>query len=340
MSSPTPSPSPSLKAESPAQQQARLRRERRQAKIQAGGADRLAKITSLSGRPAEPAPTPPSAQATSQAASSTPSPPTATTAASADDPEEVDISQHFYQPGSNSASPPQSQISEDQLRQLMLGLDAQTGGAGRGGGWSGAQSNPFLGGRSPGMQQGQGFDESAGAGPGAEEDPMMRMLQQMMGGAAGGGGDGQGGLPPGLAEMMGAMGGGQSQPPPNSYGYLWRVVHALFALALGVYISVTTTFSGSHFSRAESIDAEVGVRFFWVFATAELVLQSTRFFVESGKGPSAGILGGLGAMLPEPYAGYLRVASRYSVIYTTLMADSMVVVFVLGAVAWWKGLAS
>lgn len=38
--------------ESKAQEQARLRRERRNAKIQAGGASRLAQITSLSGRPA------------------------------------------------------------------------------------------------------------------------------------------------------------------------------------------------------------------------------------------------------------------------------------------------
>jgi GET complex subunit GET2 len=36
--------------ESPAQQAARLRRERREAKIKAGGSARLDKITSLSGR--------------------------------------------------------------------------------------------------------------------------------------------------------------------------------------------------------------------------------------------------------------------------------------------------
>lgn len=38
--------------ESDAQRQARLRRERRNAKLQAGGSERLNKITSLSGRPA------------------------------------------------------------------------------------------------------------------------------------------------------------------------------------------------------------------------------------------------------------------------------------------------
>ena len=41
-------------SESPTQKQARLRRERREAKIKSGGSSRLDKITQLSGRPAEP----------------------------------------------------------------------------------------------------------------------------------------------------------------------------------------------------------------------------------------------------------------------------------------------
>ena len=40
--------------ESPAQKQARIRRERREAKIKAGGSARLDKISNLSGRPIEP----------------------------------------------------------------------------------------------------------------------------------------------------------------------------------------------------------------------------------------------------------------------------------------------
>jgi hypothetical protein len=46
--------SPSLGEESPAQKQARIRRERREAKIKAGGSSRLDKITNVSGRAGEP----------------------------------------------------------------------------------------------------------------------------------------------------------------------------------------------------------------------------------------------------------------------------------------------
>ena len=44
------SPLPAGHAETPGQKQARLRRERREAKIKAGGSARLEKITNVSGR--------------------------------------------------------------------------------------------------------------------------------------------------------------------------------------------------------------------------------------------------------------------------------------------------
>ena len=53
MDSPQPQSSGLDSSESPTQKQARLRRERREAKIKAGGSSRLDKITQLSGRPAE-----------------------------------------------------------------------------------------------------------------------------------------------------------------------------------------------------------------------------------------------------------------------------------------------
>jgi hypothetical protein len=59
MESPTPTPEGPPAKLSPANEQARLRRERREAKIKAGGASRLQAITSLNGgqTPSVPAPT-------------------------------------------------------------------------------------------------------------------------------------------------------------------------------------------------------------------------------------------------------------------------------------------
>lgn len=186
----------------------------------------------------------------------------------------------------------------------------------------------------------------APAGTDANEDPMMKLMQQMMGAS---GGDGAGQLPPGLAEMFGGAGGGMpgvpgqpQQAAPSSSAYLWRILHAIFSLTLALYVVLTTPFTGTKTARNASVysledEQSFGQRLFYLFATVEVVLQSSRYFIEKGQLAPSGIMGTLAQFLPMPYAGWIKVAGRYGVIYTTVVADAMVVVFVLGAMAWWKG---
>jgi hypothetical protein len=221
-----------------------------------------------------------------------------------DDPAEVDISQMFQRPPADF----NAQYPQALFRQMLMGGGPQEQGA-------------------PGAMDGQNPDE----------DPMMRMMQQMMSGLGGGEGGAGGGLPPGLASMF----GGQQQPEPDTFGSnIWRIVHAAFSLLLGIYATMTFTFTGSKAGRNQFAVESAAPQLFWVFATVELMLQSGRYFLDGGKLPASGILGGIGQMLPEPYANYVRIFSRYSIIYTTVVSDAMVVLFVLGLVAWWKGLAA
>jgi hypothetical protein len=186
--------------------------------------------------------------------------------------------------------------------------------------------------------------------PGAEDDPMMQMLQQMM---AGGGPGGAGGdqLPPGLAQMFGGGGGGapgqeaQQQQAPSSSAYLWRILHFVISLSLGLYVALNSTFTGAKRARdlsnltynsPLSLERNFGSQLFYWFATAEVVLQSSRFFIERGRLSHPGFVGTMSNILPEPWGGYLRIVGRYSVIYTTVVADAMVIIFVLGVMAWWK----
>jgi hypothetical protein len=155
-------------------------------------------------------------------------------------------------------------------------------------------------------------------------------------------------MPPGLAQMLGGMGQAEPAPPASSSAYLWRIVHALFSLGLALYITLTTSFTGSKLARTQAVEAvswadddgtmaTTVAHFFYAFATFEVVLQSSRYFLERGRLPPSGLLGSVAQILPEPYAGYVRVVGRYSVIWRTVVADAMVVVFVLGASAWWRG---
>ncbi|KAF4550139.1 GET complex subunit GET2-like protein [Elsinoe fawcettii] len=284
--------------ESLAQRQARLRREKRNAKITGAGADRLAKITGVSGR-AAPAPEDVPSNVARQNAS-----------ADAPDPGEVDISEHHWTPES---------------RRVPTGASS----------------------RSVTPLPTDGTNDT-------EADPMMRMMQQMMaGGIPGMSADGPGpnGLPADFPPFLQAMMGGQQkakaeeqQQVKTESQYLWRILHAIFALSLASYIALTTTFNGSKLSRFEKVDPEdsVGPRLFYLFATVETLLQSSRYFLEKGQLQGSGWLATIAnsGMVPEPFNGYLKVLGRYVTIWNTVVADAMVVVFVLGAIAWWRGLAA
>jgi hypothetical protein len=220
---------------------------------------------------------------------------------------------------------------------MMLGFDPSSTPP------QGGNPNPFAG--FPGRDGVPTFGDMGGrqVGPGAD-DPMMKMLQQMMGGIPV---EGAGGMPsfPGMPNMP--MPGQAAASAPDPYAYLWRIVHAVFALGLGLYIAFTTTFTGTRIERERSglsftakeemALSPASVHFFWIFATAEVLLQTSRFFLEKGRVQQGGIIGIVMGFLPEPYKGYLALVTRYSRIWTTISGDAMVCVFVLGVCAWLRG---
>lgn len=224
--------------------------------------------------------------------------------ASVQDPDEVDISEHYWTP---------QQSEQSQLARLQQ------------------------------MQRPQQQQQN--------EDPMLKMMQSLLSGDPSAAGDipdsAMDDLPPMLKAMMQGQRMTQQQAsataPPTSSTYLWRIVHAVFAFALGLYIAASGTFNGSKLSRAESYtEAEFGPRLFYIFATAEVVLQSSRYFVEKGRLQGSGWLATIAnsGLVPQPYAGYISMLGRYAVIWQTVVADAMVVVFVLGCLAWWNGVVT
>lgn len=232
----------------------------------------------------------------------------------ADDPDEIDISN----PSSFAATPSRKQTAppDNPLAQAMMQME----------------------------QERQAKGDTAGQG-----DPMMKMMQQMMSTMGGDPNDPnakQPEVPPWMASLL--KGGGQQEEqakePETSSAYLWRIVHALVAFMLAFYICLTSTFNGSKLARSQSVYTEdagygLGPRLFVLFTSAELVLQSTRYFLEKGQlqggGPLATIANS--GFIPEPYANYVRIGGRYIGIVQTLFKDMMCIVFVMGIMAWWNG---
>ena len=175
----------------------------------------------------------------------------------------------------------------------------------------------------------------------------MKIFQQMMGSPPDAcNDDSAAGLPPGFeallgaGSMMGMPGLGHSQQRENKSSYLWKILHAVFSVLLGIYVTAKSHAFNGDVTRGgiDGAGHEGGANVFWAFATAELVLQSSRFFYERGhESQLGGWMGIVGNMLPEPYISWIKLAGRYSGIWSTVVEDGMVVIFVLGVVAWWKG---
>ncbi|KAK2591205.1 hypothetical protein QQS21_011113 [Conoideocrella luteorostrata] len=304
-------------------EQARLRKERREAKIKAGGANRLNKITGIGGRVVgDTEQATPVAAAETTTAAPTNAAPLEKGSQSHADPDEIDISQHFYEPNATLRSNPEPTMSEAQLRQMMLGFDRL------------GQSNPGT----P-----SSVTPGAGTMPNMEDDPMMKMMAQMMGGA-GAGGPGSPSFP-GMPPMAGMP--GQQQPIQTSpYHTIWRLVHALVALSLGLYVTLFTTFSGTKIERetaavahqqhlaADDENEHHKRMFFWIFATSEAVLLTTRVILDKGRAPPPGFMSTIMGFIPEPFKGYLAVGLKYGQIFTTVRTDILTCMFVLGVCSW------
>lgn len=262
------------------------------------------------------------------------------------DPEEVDISKYNYE-AATAADPhitqlqygnDSIQLTDDQLRAMMLGFSPNA---------SGTATPP-----QPGYNPFGGFSgirPEIGA-PDVNEEPMLKLFQQMMGGAGATHRPGAGGMSslPRVPPPPGAL-PGQAQGPAviNPYSYMWRIIHAVFALALGLYVAFTAEFTGTKLDRdlsavrrsAVATEAsrdwgQNSIRFFYIFATAETILQTSRFYLEREVVQTGGILGMIMQFLPQPWNGYLALILRYGRIWTTVSGDAMICVFVLGVCSW------
>ncbi|KAL1856596.1 hypothetical protein Plec18170_003565 [Paecilomyces lecythidis] len=279
--------------ESPAQQAARLRRERREAKIKAGGSARLDKISSLSGRT-------PASERESASPSPAPRAPTPPIVLPSESPSETprrSVSPFPPAPtGMGTEQSPESiQAQQEYLRALL-------------------RAHP------PNQPT-----------PPVEEDPTMKLLSSLMGGLPTE--DGAPGAPPDLspADLSSALGvppflskfllggaGAQTQTPAEQrWQWIMKVLHAVFAFALGAYLLLVIGSSVETYGSRPPPPATAQNPFV-LFMTGELVLSGTRLLVRKSDGP----LGGLGVGLD-----LLRDAVR----------DGSVALFVLGIGSWWYG---
>ncbi|KAA8648732.1 hypothetical protein EYZ11_004234 [Aspergillus tanneri] len=251
--------------ESPAQKAARLRRERREAKIKEGGAARLDKITSLTGRTLasarEDAPT--SLSPSTQPSAPVSSAPEATSALRQPEPPSVEAA-----PNTNpeTQSPESLQAQQEYIRALL---------------------------RQDAPPQGQSGQEDF-----EEEDVTIKLLNSLMGNMSGGGASGPGDAPGvSQADLISALGfpswaasmlPGVSQPQTEAEKkaiWTWKILHVLFSIAVGIYLIVLVGSSVSIYGSRPPPPATARNPFLF-FTTGELVMTGARVLSRRGNGPA------------------------------------------------------
>ena len=292
--------------ETPSQRQARIRRQKREAKINANAQDRLDKITKVSGRTPESSrfqstpsvvTVPNRPKVRRETPPSTPGAATPTTSASQG---ASPLPAQGFAQSMDTNDPQQAKIQEDYIRTLLKSAGGQPGA------------------------QGQPQPDMTGS-----EDPMMKMLGSMMGAM---GGDGDPNAPPGmnfspddLAKATGLpsfvtnmfMGSQKVPPTPEEERStrLWRVLHVIFALAAGIYLVLSISMATKTFGQNPPAPATFQNPFA-IFVIGEILLQSARIMLA---GPSGKRGPGLWLQMAKEFAG-----------------DGALSVFMLGISSWWR----
>ncbi|KAK9377427.1 uncharacterized protein V1513DRAFT_461877 [Lipomyces chichibuensis] len=298
-----------------ASDKARLRRERREAKILAGGTDRLNKITNTAHN------------------TSTPYKEHVVPQSMYDDPPDLapdlaipstTLSGGGLEPRSSSSALPENPI----LKLLAAGRQQVVGVEGSG---SGAQSSDA------------GFEEfvkqtvlSNSTGDGSDFDffsAMMNMSRSSDGSQTPGS---PGATSPAGPNSTSTMSSNSANSMSDNNRY-WKSAHAVSIILLALFAVFRLGLKGSQMSRLESLGEGNGV-VFWYFATIELLLQSGRFLIEKGRSPSKSIFTKVAQYIPAPYSSYLLLAARYTHIVANIITDFCLFVFLVGMNAWWNGI--
>ncbi|GAA5802491.1 hypothetical protein HPULCUR_007956 [Helicostylum pulchrum] len=170
---------------------------------------------------------------------------------------------------------------------------------------------------------------------------MNQAFASMFGGVAGVPGSEGGGFNP--ASLLSAMGGGAEMPGQAAVEQhvqdstrFWNLLHLLVMVMLGVYsVYFEWTRAGSDRFAAllyknVSNYPTIHVPVFWYFVTLELCLQSARLFYQKGTMPPTSTLATLATQLPYPFGNAVTIFLRYRLIWTCLVQDICVLVFIIG----------
>ncbi|KAJ5545070.1 hypothetical protein N7535_006542 [Penicillium sp. DV-2018c] len=318
-----------MSEESPAQRSARLRRERREAKIKEGGSARLDKITSLSGRTPQRASTLLTKTTTTEREQASPSPQPAISASPSPAPPNPQF-RPSVSPQPDMQSPEAIRAQQEAFFSMLRQSAPQQG--------QGMHPDPQAPASIQAQQEAframlrQSAPEQGQAQQPEEEDPTLKLLSSLMGAIPGGDPNapadaGAGnqpapgfspaaiasmlGVPPFFANMLG--GGAQPTEAEQKQARMWKTLHVVFALTVSSYLLFIIGSSVALFGSPPPKPA-TAQNPFTIFVTGELLLTGSQVLLGTKSG-------GMG------------MAVRF---FKDIVRDGSVVLFILGMASWYN----
>ncbi|KAG2210539.1 hypothetical protein INT47_002481 [Mucor saturninus] len=134
-----------------------------------------------------------------------------------------------------------------------------------------------------------------------------------------------------------AMFGAQQMAVDTSTRY-WGLLHLVSMIMLGVYAVYFEWTKAGADRFAHLLYSNVGVAnypavhvpLFWYFVTLELCMQSARLFYQKGTMPPTSTIASMATQLPYPFGNIVTIFLRYRLIWSCLVQDICVLVFIIG----------
>ncbi|KAG0304326.1 hypothetical protein BGZ98_005656 [Dissophora globulifera] len=308
----------------------RKRREARQKKILASGESRLSKITGTTGSSAQVAPSPAVLQAREEllkkeqeeertkalrAAGGEPG--------TADDEDEELImpSSPSQRAAATKMARRTSSTSGATTATATATATATTTTTTSSGGSSGSSSmrqNPFLN-----AQHQNALARMTGDEPGFGDSSRAAAMQQQQ--------NPFGNTPPGFTVIT---------PQVDLTTRWWKLLHLVLSVLFGFGVVYTEYKRQGDLDRFDALATEKPLPYgvyqvaripvFWYFITMELILQSTRMFLHGVTATPSSTLGTIAGFLPSPFSDAIQIFMRYRLIWSSLVSDLSVVVFIVG----------
>ncbi|KAG0311398.1 hypothetical protein BGZ99_010207 [Dissophora globulifera] len=120
----------------------------------------------------------------------------------------------------------------------------------------------------------------------------------------------------------------------------WKLLHLVLSVLFGFGVVYTEYKRQGDLDRFDALATEKPLPYgvyqvaripvFWYFITMELILQSTRMFLHGVTATPSSTLGTIAGFLPSPFSDAIQIFMRYRLIWSSLVSDLSVVVFIVG----------